>query len=299
MSAQHSAAPEFLAIGHVTVDLLTDGTPTLGGTALYAALAAARFGMRAAILTRGNFSRHGEDIQTRLGSFASEFEIIVQSASEPTIMTNLTVAGRRQQTIQSWAGEIDLNGLPPAWRSTPIIHLAPVAQEIDSRQVGRLSPGYLGATPQGWMRNWSSGNRSVRLGPLRLPSDALGRIDAMVLSSVEQSLAREAIEAVAARGIVAITRGPAGSQIIDRGRAIDVPAFPVRVADDTGAGDVFAAVLFVLRAHHEPTTTAARLAAAAAALRIEGRGPEAVPTRDAAERFVKRLAESSRAPRAR
>ena len=290
MAAQQM--PEYLAIGHVTVDLLADGSPVLGGAALYGALTAARFGLRAAVLTRGNFSRHGEAITRELGRLAGEVEFIVQAADDPTVFTNVAVADRRRQTIHAWAGPIDLSGLPPTWRSAPIVHLAPVAQEIDARQAGRLSPGYFGATPQGWMRQWkSSRGGAVTLTPLRLPAEVVSRLDALVVNAEEHTLARDDLEVVGRRGVVAITRGAAGAQVIDRGRALDVPAFPVPVVDDVGAGDVFGAVLFILRAGHEPTSLAARTAAAAAALKVQGCGPEAVPTREAVEDFLAEVAE--------
>lgn len=281
-------APDYVAIGHITIDLLPDGGGVLGGSALYAALTAARFGLRAAILTRGNFTRTGRDLAAALRQVAADVEIIAQSAAEATTFRNTTSAGRRQQEIHAWAGPIDVNGLPPAWRSARVIHLAPVAQEIDPRQVGRLNPGYLGATPQGWMRQWSPARDGlVTLEQLRLPPDALSRIDALVLSSSEQSLARDAIDAVSRRGLVAITRGAEPAHLIDRGRPLDIPAYPVRVVDDTGAGDVFAAVLFLLRADLTPVSVAARTAAAAAALRLQaGVGPEAIPTRAQVEEFL-------------
>lgn len=293
MSSQR--APQYVAIGHVTVDLdPTTGTPRLGGTALYAALTAARFGLDAAILTRGKFDTYGAAISEELARFSHEVAMIVQEAAAPTVFTNRTVAGRREQTVHSWAGPIDLSGLPPTWRSARIIHLAPVAQEIDPRQAGRLSPEFLGATPQGWMRQWPRSGGRVRLVPLRLPHELVTRLDGFVLSTLEHTLARDEIEAIAQRGVVAITRGPDGATVIDRGRTYDVPAYPVTVRDDVGAGDVFAAVLFLLRAQHEPTLWAAKMAAAAAALRIQGLGPDAVPTREAVEAFLERRGERRR-----
>ena len=290
--------PDYVAVGHVTVDLRPDGDAVLGGSALYAALAAARFGLRAAVLTRGNYTSHGDEITAMLARFAGEFEIIVQGAGAPTTFTNQQVAGRRRQTVHQWAGPIDLNGLPPHWRSARIIHLAPVAQEIDYRQAGRLSPSYLGITPQGWMRQWPSAGGLVTLRPLRLPPELLSRTDALVLNSEEQTLARDEVNAVSRRGLVAITRGGAGVEITDRGQSMTIPAFPVHAVDDLGAGDVFAAVLFLLRAEHEPVGRAGRMAAAAAALRVTRSGPGGVPRRDEVEAFMREFetAEGTRRP---
>jgi sugar/nucleoside kinase (ribokinase family) len=281
-------APEYLAIGHITIDRRPDGTEVPGGTALYAALLAARFGLRAAILTRGRFDQiEDERVRDALSRYASEVDLIVQEADEPTVFTNRNVAGRREQTIHSWAGEIDLNGLPPMWRSAQIIHLAPVAQEIDVRRAGRLSPDYFGITPQGLMRDWRNeqGGR-VRIIPLRLAFEFLGRIDAMVLSSEEQSLARDEIEVVGSRGLVAVTRGAAGVQLTDRGRQSQLPAFNVNVKDDTGSGDVFAAALFILRTEGAGVSRAASYAAAAASVMIQSGGPDAVPNRKQVEHFL-------------
>jgi sugar/nucleoside kinase (ribokinase family) len=286
-------APEYLAIGHITIDRRPDGTEAPGGTALYAALLAARFGLRAAVLTRGRFDQiQDERLRESLTRYASEIDLIVQEAEAPTVFTNRNVAGRREQTIHSWAGEIDLNGLPPLWRSARVIHLAPVAQEIDVRRAGRLSPDYFGITPQGLMRDWrqDQGGR-VTLGPLRLAFEFLGRIDAMVLSAEEQSLARDEIEVVGSKGLVAITRGAAGVQLIDRGRQSQLPAFNVNVRDDTGSGDVFAAALFVSRSEGSGVSRAATIGSAAAAAMIQRGGPDAVPTRSEVEGF---LAEESR-----
>ncbi len=293
MSSQR--APQYVAIGHVTVDLdPITGAPRLGGTALFAALTAARFGVEAAILTRGNYETYGSAVGEELARFSREVALIVQESAAPTVFTNRAVAGRREQTVHSWAGPIDLSGLPPTWRSARIIHLAPVAQEIDPRQAGRLNPEFLGATPQGWMRQWPRSGGRVRLIPLRLPHELVTRLDGFVLSTLEHTLARDEIEAIAQRGVVAITRGPDGATVIDRGRTYDVPAYSVTVRDDVGAGDVFAAVLFLLRAQHEPTLWAAKMAAAAAALRIQGTGPDAVPTREAVEEFLERRGERRR-----
>ncbi len=292
-----SRALDYLAIGHVTIDMYPGDVPLLGGSALYAALTAARFGLRTAILTRGNFQRHGDAITEALQRVAGEVELIVQSADEPTVFTNVTITGRRHQTIHSWAGPIDLNGLPPHWRSSRVIHLAPVAEEIDPRRTGQLSPEYLGTTPQGWMRSWPPRGGTVSMTPLRLPSELVSRFDALVVSSEEHTYAREAIEAVGARGIAVVTRGPDGAQVVDRGRIIDIPAYSVTTVDDTGAGDVFAAVLFLMRANREPTPVSARTAAAAAALRVRGLGPDAIPTRDAIEDFLRTVSSPGRTGR--
>ncbi|MCC6791172.1 MAG: carbohydrate kinase, partial [Thermomicrobiales bacterium] len=152
---QTSRTPEYLVIGHICADLRPDGTAVLGGTALYSALTAARLGWRVGVLTRGAYGRTIDGIAVpSLDEYAGELSIVVQDAETPTMFINEYNAGRRVQQMPKWAGPIDLRGLPPHWRNAKVIHLGPIAQEIDPKQTGGLTPGFLGVTPQGWMRDW-------------------------------------------------------------------------------------------------------------------------------------------------
>lgn len=275
--------PDYLAIGHFTVDR-TESGPRLGGTVLYGALIAARLGARAAVLTRGNLDALEPELRQHLDQIAGEVEIVIQSSQDNTTFTNRERMGRREQEIHSWAGEIDLSGVPPAWRSAEVIHLAPVAQEIDYRTTSRLSGQLLGCTPQGWMRKWDSERfGQVRPAPLRLPTDLLARIDAMVVSTDEYVNAREAVESVGRRALAVITRGGQGATLIDRGAVSELAPYGRKVVDATGAGDVFAAALFVMRGRREGIAMSSRYAAAAAGLSVEGPGLSAIPTQEQVE----------------
>lgn len=283
-----SRVPDVVVIGHLTIDRTPHGD-ALGGTVLYAALTAARYGARTAILTRANLDLLPTDQKSLLGDISREIEIIVQASDATTTFTNVDVGGRRQQSLHAWAGEIDLTGLPPLWRGAGVIHLAPVAQEIDPRHVSRLAPRLLGCTPQGWMRFWDRDRFGrIRLENLRLPADLVARIDTLVVSQEEAIEARDSVEAVGRRGLAVVTRGDHGALVIDRDRRFDGPFFPVRAVDTVGAGDVFAAGLFAARGAGESVAASLRYAAAAAALKVTGRGVAAVPNRDAVLAFIER-----------
>jgi len=275
---QTASSPDFLAIGHFSVDLSEEG-PMLGGTVLYGALTAARLGAKAAVLTRGNLDLLDADLRNQLDDIAGQVDIVIQSSNDNTVFTNREQTGRRIQDLHSWAGEIDLSGVPPAWRSAEVIHLAPVAQEIDYRTTNRLSARLLGCTPQGWMRRWDQQKFGrVSPVPLRLPTDLLARIDAMVVSSEEYANAREAVESVGRRALAVITRGSQGATLMDRGTFNEMAPYASKIVDATGAGDVFAAALFVMRGRGEGVALSARYAAAAASLSVKGRGLAAIPT---------------------
>lgn len=98
----------------------------------------------------------------------------------------------------------------------------------------------------------------------------------------------EAIEVLAAQcRVLAVTRGAAGSIVVDEGRAITVPAHPVAdVVDTTGAGDLYAAgFLFGLTRDRSPVECA-RLGSLAASEVISHLGPRP-------ETSLKRLAEEA------
>ncbi len=283
-----SRVPDVVVIGHLTIDRTPRGDE-LGGPVLYAALAAARFGARTAILTRANLDLLPADQREILGDISGEVEIIVQSSDATTTFTNVDVGGRRQQSLHAWAGQIDLTGLPPLWRGAGVIHLAPVAQEIDARHISRLAPRLLGCTPQGWMRSWDRERFGrIRLEHLRLPADLVARIDALVVSYEESVEARDTVEAVGRRGLAVVTRGDQGALVIDRERRTEAPFYSVRAMDTVGAGDVFAGTLFAARGAGESVAASLRYAAAAAALKVTGAGVMSVPGFDEVTALIER-----------
>lgn len=278
---QGQRPPQYLVIGQIVADVQPDGTAVLGGTALYSALTAARLGWRVGVLTRGAYGVTVDGVAIpSLDRYADELSIITQDAESPTLFVNEYSAGRRTQTIRRWAGPIDLRGLPPHWRNAKVVHLGPVAQEIDPKQTGALTPDFFGATPQGWMREWprATGGR-VKLSPLRLPPELMGRLDGVVVSDEEIHLAREVVERVGARRLGVITTGDSGARILFGGERVDLPGFPVKTVDLTGAGDVFAAAFFIRATDRTASAaTAGRFANAVAALSLRAQGPEGIPT---------------------
>jgi hypothetical protein len=270
---------DYTTIGHVTVDVLPDGSRRAGGSAFYAALQAARLGLRARVLTRG---APGE-IEALLAPFSGELDLEVLDAPATTTLPTSGAGAARVQRLAAWAGELpaDLE------LSTHILHLAPVARETPTRWRGRA--GFLGLTPQGLVRAWGEGPDSpIRLSPPQEQQLALaGRCDALVLSEAERTACASLIAAARAAGAtVAITAGGATKTLLgpagDELRLDPLPVLALR--DDLGAGDVFAAAFFVCLHEGHPLREAARFASAAAALRLEGTGAAAIADRAAIER---------------
>jgi sugar/nucleoside kinase (ribokinase family) len=130
------------------------------------------------------------------------------------------------------------------------------------------------------MREWprERGGR-VHLGQLRLPADLLGRLDAVVVSDEEIHLAREVVERVGSRRLGVVTLGEHGARIVYGGQRAELPGFPLKTVDLTGAGDVFAAAFFIRASDRTASAiSAGRFANAVAALSLRGIGPSSVPT---------------------
>jgi sugar/nucleoside kinase (ribokinase family) len=278
---QLTKTPDYLLIGHICADLQPDGSVVLGGTALYSALTAARLGARVAVLTRGVYGREVVGMQVpNLDILTDEgIQVVAQEAEVPTTFINVYQADRRVQTLPRWAGEIDLRGLPPHWRNAKVVHLGPIADEVNPRQGAGITNGFLGVTPQGWMRDWprQTGGRVTHI-PLRLPGELMGRIDSAIVSIEEIAYARDVIERVGERRLGVVTQGPDGARIIAGGHRFELPGFRVPAKDLTGAGDVFAAAFFMKASDRTVSAEkAGTFANAVAALSLADVGAQTVP----------------------
>jgi hypothetical protein len=251
---------DYTTVGHVTVDVMADGSRRPGGTAFYSALQASRLGMRTLILTRGE---PGE-IEQLLDPFRSELELEIQPAEHTTTLLTSGSGAARSQRLLAWAGPIE--GEPEL--DSSILHLAPVARETPRRWTGRA--GFVGLTPQGLARRWPGAGGRMSLAPIEagaLPE----RCDAIVISEVERAAGAELLECAHAAGaLVAVTAGHRPTTILMPGGETLLAPTPAREmgGEDIGAGDVFAAALFIALHEGRRPSDAAAFAAAAAALRI-------------------------------
>ena len=88
-------APDFVAIGHVTLDRFGDAVRP-GGAALFAAVTAHRLGLSAGILTS-----HGDDFPLEL--IPPQIEVLSVPAEETTRFTHRHEAGTRVMEVPALA----------------------------------------------------------------------------------------------------------------------------------------------------------------------------------------------------
>jgi hypothetical protein len=264
---------DYISIGHVTIDVLEDGSRRPGGTALYSALQAARLGLRAKIVTRGLPA----ELEDLLEPWAAELELEIQPAPATTSLATRGQGSGRRQELLAWAGPLE----PVGSMSCAIVHLAPVAAELPVPWPA--GGGLRGITPQGLARAWSNAGGIVS--PAR-PSAAAAlearRTDVVVVSDDERPLCEALIESARGNGaLLAVTAGERPSTILAAGgQALTLAVHPLEhPADDLGAGDVFASALFTGLAEGRSPAQAGTFANTAAALRMSGRGVDAVAGR--------------------
>jgi 1D-myo-inositol 3-kinase len=275
------AVPDYVVLGHITLDRVGQGH-VLGGTTAFGALTAARLGYRAAIVTAGA-PPEAEELR-RAGIL-----IASTASAAPTIFENIYHDGGRQQFLRSRAGEVLATSIPPAWRQARVVHLGPLTQELDPGIAAEFPHALVGATPQGWLRGWDADGR---VGPVPWENAAavLARVDALVFSEQDVNYDQRLIDRyVAMARLAVVTRGSAGCVVYNQGTACSLAAYPTREVEPTGAGDVFASAFFLRYAETKDACLAADWANCVASFSVEGPGTRAIPTlAQVQERFARR-----------
>lgn len=262
-------AVEYLAIGHTAHDLTANG-PRLGGTVAYSALTARALGMKAGIVT-------AVGKETPLDALGG-IPILSIESSQSTTFENLYTKDGRVQYLRAQASRIDFASVPRSWRGASIIHLAPIANEMDSSLPGDWSPALLGVTPQGWMRRWDSSGRVSR-SEWANSETILQKANAVVISREDVNGDHELIEHMAHQTrMLVVTEGAEGCVLHWNGDRRRFRAPEVNEVDATGAGDIFAAAFFVRLFNTRDPWEAARFATLIASRSVTRVGLDGIPT---------------------
>jgi hypothetical protein len=269
----HKMAPleeiDYLVIGHITRDLTSQG-PRMGGTATFSALTAKALGMRVGIVT----SWGSELPQDALHQIA----VVNFQAESSTTFENIYTPQGRIQILHNVAPTLDFHHIPEVWRQTPIIHLGPVAQEVEPGLVRHFPSSLIGLTPQGWLRAWDEKGH-VYASEWPEASFALRQAGAAVISVEDVGNSEERIEEMASScRILAVTEASHGSRLYWNG---DVRRFrppDVSEVDATGAGDIYATAFFTRLYSTRDPWEAARFATQLSAFSVTRLGLESIPT---------------------
>lgn len=267
----------YLIIGHLTRDLSPSG-PRLGGTAAYAGLTAHALGLRVGIVTSWG-------AELPLGNLR-HIPIISYPAEHSTTFENIYTEKGRVQIVHTVAPLLDYHLIPEPWRQAPIVHLGPVAQEVEPGLVRHFPTSLVGLTPQGWLRAW---DETGRVHPSEWPEATftLQQSGAAVLSVEDVQYDEGRIEEMAAAArILVVTEGAAGARVYWNG---DVRRFrppQVEEIDSVGAGDIFAAAFFIRLYLTRDPWESARFANQVAATSVTRCGLDGIPTPEEIQEYL-------------
>jgi sugar/nucleoside kinase (ribokinase family) len=199
-------------------------------------------------------------------------------ADQTTTFENIYTENGRIQYLRAVAPRLDYYLIPERWRNAEILHLGPVAQEVEPSLVRNFPSAMIGLTPQGWLRGW---DREGRVYSVEWPESAfvLGRAGATVISMEDVGWDESRVEEMAAScHLLAVTEADQGARLFWNGDVRRFRAPQVQEVDATGAGDVFAAAFFTRLYLTRDPWEAARFATQLSAYSVTRPGLEGIPT---------------------
>ncbi len=227
---------DYLVIGHITQDLVNGGV-MLGGTASYSTMTAHTLGLHTGLVTSCPKWLRLPEIEP--------IKTYRKFSQQATTFENIETDHGRQQVIHHCAAIIGAEDIPEEFTDAAIIHLGPVANEVNPIIIKDLpDSAFIGLTPQGWMRIWGSDGH-VHYRPWQTPEALLERANAVVISVEDVQGDEDLISDYAQKTrVLVVTEGFNGARVYWNGDIRRVSAPKVDMIDQTGAGDIFAAVFF-------------------------------------------------------
>lgn len=259
---------DYLLIGHITLDKTMDGFH-LGGTATYSGLTAAALGYRVGLV-----SVFGNEIELDM---LSDLDLQLKTVDRSTTFENITGPQGRIQILHHTAEMITRDQIPPSWMTAPIVHLGPVANEINPEVINLFNDNWLGITPQGWMRA-ANKHHEVGYSPWNDHQKYLERATASVLSIEDVVYDEDVIQSYSQSGnVVVVTEGFQGARVYWRGDVRRFKAQKIEEVDATGAGDIFATCFFHRYQQTKDPWTAAKFAVKLSTVSVTRNGLDSIP----------------------
>jgi hypothetical protein len=270
---------DYLLIGHLTADIVKDGR-LLGGTVSYAAPVARLFEHRVGLLSSAAV---GENLHEPLLDVA---DVAIRAAKQTTTFENIYHGSKRTQYVHGLAAPLTYDMLPVGWLDAPLVHLAPLVDEVDTSIASRFPDATVMLTPQGYLRRWDADGK-VHF-KRWLDKDVLAHINIVVFSKADIVGAPELEHEFAqAAEHVVVTDGSRGGTYYHNGQPTPYAPYPVVEVEPTGAGDVFAASLLasLLKLNHD-MHAALKVASRLAAISVTRMGTRATISADEVQQAI-------------
>lgn len=260
---------EYLVIGHITADL-TDSGDKLGGTAAFSGLLAHNLGLKTGILTS-----YSPDLDT---SPINHLWIRNKISEHTTTFKNISNGADRDQFLFHRADRLTKADLPELVPPPVIVHLGPVADEVDPDILSRYPTSMKCLTPQGWFRS-KNDNHKVRHQQWEDCEHYLAQADIAVISQEDVQKDEERIAGMAASiPVFVVTENYKGARVYWHNDARYINAPGVKYVDDTGAGDIFATAFFYRYFKTRDPWEAGRFAVQLASESVTRKHLDSIPT---------------------
>lgn len=226
---------DYLVIGHLTEDITEEGKQ-LGGTVTFSGLTAQALGLETGVITSCSENLDKGPIKS--------LWVKIKRSEHSTTFKNISDGINRQQHLYHIASEITADDIPSMSQSPKILHLGPVANEVDPQILDSFPGSMKCLTPQGWFRKRNQDN-IVELHQWEGWQKHLPKADAAVISIEDVQRDEELISKMALSiPAFVVTENYLGARVYWHNDARFFSAPEVKYADDTGAGDIFAAAFF-------------------------------------------------------
>jgi len=266
---------DYLIFGHLTFDITKSGR-RLGGTAAFSGLMGQALGLNTGIVT----------------SFADDLDVTPVNSlwikktpsDQTTTFKNISDGIHRTQYLYQTAEKIGLQDCPDLSPPPALIHLGPVAAEVDP-EIFQCYPKSLKCmTPQGWFRQTDE-NSKVEHRLWENLEMTLPKADIAVISLEDVQNDETLIAKMAGLvPILVVTENFRGARVYWYNDARFINAPEVKYEDDTGAGDIFAAAFFFRYFSTKDPWEAGRFAVLLASWSVTRKYLDSIPPKEEIER---------------
>lgn len=260
---------DYLVIGHVTADLTVEGV-RLGGTAAFSGLTAQALGMQPGLITSYSLDLDTTPIKSLWK--------VNRPSEDTTTFKNVSDGISRKQYLYQIAKRLSADDIPKFRHPPDIVHLGPVANEVDPDILRSFSHSLKCLTPQGWMRTTNSDQKVVHH-TWKGYKEILHQADITVISHEDVQMDEELIASMAnATSILVVTENNRGARVYWHNDARFFKAPEVKYLEDTGAGDIFAAAFFYRYFYTKDPWEAGRFAVLLASWSVTREHLDSIPT---------------------
>jgi hypothetical protein len=262
---------DYLVIGHVAQDIVPNGFQ-IGGTVAYSSLTAKALGLRVGVVTACTAEMELNELEG--------IQVYAIESEQNTTFENINTPNGRVQTLHHQASPLNITHVPETWRRAPIVHLGPIAQEVDPNLAKAFPDSLVGLTPQGWLRGW---DKNGHVYPVEWPEAAyvLEKATAAIISVEDVQGNEDRIdEMLASIRILAVTEASHGCRLYWNGDLRRFRPPSVAEVDPVGSGDIYAAAFFFRLWTTRDPWEAARFATNLASYSVTRPGLKGIPTED-------------------